>query len=255
MAPGPRAVPRADPADRRRARRRDARPAAPVPRPVRRGPDPPPQARRRYRPGRGPAAGREAQADRAQRDAGSLLLEAQIDKAAGQPDAAIEAVPRLRRPARPHHGGPVAPGRHGRAARPARCGRVRSTAASPPEPPARPNKFRAGRVPRPPRPPQGRRRPLRGPLGRPGPPRERGRRVPRDRSATPTSPVDAVQIRPRHRLVRAGSGREAAVDVLPARPGQPLRAAGRLPQGRGARTAPPSRSTTATGSPPTTSPG
>ena len=37
MAPGPRAVPRADPADRRRARRRDDRPAAHVHRPVRRG--------------------------------------------------------------------------------------------------------------------------------------------------------------------------------------------------------------------------
>ena len=37
----------------------------------------------------------------------------------------------------------------------------------------------------------------------------------------------------RHRLDRAGTAREAAVDDVPARPGQPQRAAGRLPQGRG----------------------
>ena len=107
---------------------------------------------------------------------GPVLLEAQIDKAAGQLDAATARI-------RDYAGRPglttadrFAPGDPGRADRPARCGRGglpphRGRAAG------RPQQVPADRVPRPPWPPQGRRRPLRGPLGRRRPPREGGRRV------------------------------------------------------------------------------
>ena len=68
----------------------DGRPAAPVPRPVRRGPAPPPQARRRLRPGRGRGSWSRSSGRSERGPLGSLILEAQIDLAARQPKAAAK---------------------------------------------------------------------------------------------------------------------------------------------------------------------
>ena len=202
MAPRPRAVPRADPAGRRRARRRDDRPAALLPGPARRGPAPPPQARRRRRPGRGAAADREAQADLAARPAGlddSWRPRSTWPPASPRRPRSGSATARARHGR--HHGGAVAAGRRGRGA--SACSRRpsgfyrRAADEPPPERGGPPEPGPPGPLPRPPRPAQGGRRPLREASGP-----TRGRR-PRARWPTsasmmlcnPATPVDAAQIR------------------------------------------------------------
>ncbi len=129
---------------------------------------------------------------------GPVLLEAQIDRAAGQLEAATAADPRLRRPARPHHRGSLAPGRRGRADRAARRGRGdlpphRGRAAR------RHQRVPAGHLPRPPRPPQGCRRPCETLWAKPATPRERWPPRASASSATPASPPTRCSSS-RHRL-------------------------------------------------------